>query len=199
MPHVDEHPARRFPRLAVAAVLLFGHLVATFGWPFPVDASAKLNDPRGLYPCSDHPCGCATYDQCWAGDCCCFTLAEKVAWAGANGVTVPSHVPALMAAREEKTCCPAQPTAKRADCCATAKVSCCKTESEPPKPCRVIGIFAQKCRGLKIGFGALEPARPLVDDANGLDSPLAGDRPFAHSVRFTSFTSPPPSPPPNRG
>ena len=198
MPHAGKQSERRFPRLAVAAVLLFAHLVATFGWPFPVYASGKPTDPRGAYPCSDHPCGCATYDACWAGDCCCFTLAEKIAWAGANGVAVPNHVPALMAPKPKK----AGPPPKKSVCCLADHKTCCEpepaAEPEPPKARRVIGIFAAKCRGLKLGFGALDPARPAADDSPSLECP-AGDRPAAAVVHFTSFTSPPPSPPPNLG
>lgn len=45
------------------------------------------------FPCEGCVCGCATADACWSG-CCCHSLAERWAWAKANGVTPP---PAFLA------------------------------------------------------------------------------------------------------
>lgn len=43
------------------------------------------------FPCQHRPCGCRSADQCWKR-CCCFTQAQKLAWAKRNGVTPPDFV-----------------------------------------------------------------------------------------------------------
>lgn len=104
------------------------------------------------FPCQSHPCGCQTSEQGWAGDCCCFTLEEKLAWADARGITPPEHVRPAVAARKraretDQSCC----TKKARSCCERAA----EAESAPPEPLRtgkpgvrwVAGVFAQKCRG----------------------------------------------------
>ena len=42
------------------------------------------------FPCQNCPCGCKSAEQCWAA-CCCFTPAERFAWAKKKGVTPPSY------------------------------------------------------------------------------------------------------------
>ena len=51
------------------------------------------------FPCQNRPCGCRSAEQCWK-KCCCFTNSQKVAWAKANGVSLPDYV---MAAAEKET------------------------------------------------------------------------------------------------
>ena len=75
---------RRVPLAVLAAV----HFLVASGIPLPSVAAPRKPTDRP-FPCMDRPCGCQTYDRCWAGDCCCFTMAEKLAWAKANSITPP--------------------------------------------------------------------------------------------------------------
>ena len=43
------------------------------------------------FPCAQRVCGCRSAEQCWR-KCCCFSDAEKVAWADARGVALPDFV-----------------------------------------------------------------------------------------------------------
>lgn len=131
-------------RRALAGVALMCHLFTALGFPVPA-ATHKNGAP---FPCQDHPCGCPTAEQCWAGDCCCFTLEEKLAWAEARGVEPPAHVRPMVEVRKptptpkrKKSCCDQDgphdaPTpakiAATPSCCASAlrpaKPSCCSAE-----------------------------------------------------------------------
>jgi len=79
---------------------LFSHLIVTLGFPLPVPNAAIAKDASRLFPCQNRPCGCLTADECWKGDCCCFTLEQKLAWAEANGREPPAHVRPLVEARK---------------------------------------------------------------------------------------------------
>ena len=74
---------------------------------FPIVRSATSKDTSRPYPCLDRPCGCLTYEACWAGDCCCFTLGQKLAWAEKRGIEAPAHARAKgpPEACDEKACC----------------------------------------------------------------------------------------------
>lgn len=151
--------ARRRParllRDGVVMLTLISHLFVTFGLPLPL----RCRKPgEADYPCHHRPCGCLTSEQCWKGDCCCFTLEEKLAWAEANGVEPPKHVRSLVKARscrpvspEKQSCCQeSEPSATCAECAAvasapcsdgsccqsvgTAKCSHCPAQSEPKHP-----------------------------------------------------------------
>jgi len=43
------------------------------------------------FPCAQRVCGCRSAEQCWR-KCCCFSDAEKVAWADSRGVELPEFV-----------------------------------------------------------------------------------------------------------
>lgn len=132
------------PRDAMVVLTLVSHLFVTFGFLLPAPPFAKLKDPSRPFPCQNRPCGCLTADECWKGDCCCFTLEEKLAWAEANGIEPPEHVRPLVESRkmrsalpEKRPCCSAaqhhdeqQATAPASSCCSlkmdhpTATLSC---------------------------------------------------------------------------
>lgn len=71
------------------------------------------------FPCQDRPCGCRSASQCWQ-KCCCFTNAQKVAWAKTNQVTLPA---AVIAAAEKET---------RGKC--SSKRACCQTATANRSP-----------------------------------------------------------------
>lgn len=103
------------PRATLVVLTLVSHLFATLGFPLPSPTRATSKESGRPFPCQSRPCGCRTYDECWAGDCCCFTLEEKLAWAAENGIEPPPHVRPLIEAREARL-----PHKKKSCCCSVA-------------------------------------------------------------------------------
>ena len=62
---------------AIALLTIVSQLIVAFGLPLPF--VRRTSDASVPYPCQFRPCGCASSDLCWKGDCCCFTLEEKLA------------------------------------------------------------------------------------------------------------------------
>jgi hypothetical protein len=132
-------------RHVIVTLTLVSHLMATFGFPLPASGLRKPTD--GVpYPCQSRPCGCLSSEQCWSGDCCCFTLEEKLAWAEANGIEPPEHVYQLVKAPKSpaatltaKPCCseiePVSAPSQKAlrECCevSEAAMSCCGEKWTP--------------------------------------------------------------------
>ncbi len=106
---------------------LVGQLVSSFGMPLPIAPPSK--DASIPYPCQERPCGCVSADECWAGDCCCFTLEEKLAWAEANGIEPPAHVRPAVEARK------ARRAAVKKACCCSDKKSAAKSPSGSSQTC----------------------------------------------------------------
>jgi hypothetical protein len=183
----------RFVRQFLAVVALLAQLVAATGAPVPSRVpSANNKKPGAPFPCQDHPCGCATSEQGWAGDCCCFTLEQKLDWADERGITPPAHVRPMVAARKkaEKPCC-----AK------TATASCCEREQEKARPAPsvrwVVGVFAQKCRGE--GFGGLLKLELIVvpeQEPAPRDAFEPTESVRISNSRVTRISLCPPTPPP---
>lgn len=195
---------RRTLRHVVAVAALLAQAFAATGAPVFARPGAGKSGAVP-FPCQNHPCGCATSEQGWAGDCCCFTLEEKLAWADARGVTPPEHVRPAVAARKlapksEASCC-----AKKSapSCCdrteGGAGKSCAPEHLQPAKPVIkwVAGVFAQKCRGegtaglLKLELISIPaPSAVLREVARTRDVVRAPD------PRLTSALHIPPTPPP---
>lgn len=180
-------------RVGVTGVLLFAHLVATFGWPLPSVDTGKPRDIRGLYPCASRLCGCSSYDECWAGDCCCFTLQEKVDWALRHDLNFPSNVPELLSSSGGESCCAKEHEAE----CPGDAGECCHADGQHRKPRWIVGLFAQKCKPVKLGYGMLEPTRPFDLLEIQFEAPAPGDRLIPESELATKLHAPPDSPPPN--
>jgi hypothetical protein len=132
-------------RRACAGLALVAYLTTVLGVPLPASAD---KDRRQPYPCMDHPCGCATAEQCWR-HCCCFTPEEKFAWAAAHGVAPPAYAEqpsggwhtVRLRDREagnsapEASCCAC--TRHQADRAAPARdcsenAGCCQAPAQPP-------------------------------------------------------------------
>jgi hypothetical protein len=88
----------------VTGLLLCAQFATAIGLPA---VRPKATDASRPYPCQDRPCGCLTYDECWAGDCCCFTLSQKLDWAEKKGIEAPAHAKARAKPQSgaEKSCC----------------------------------------------------------------------------------------------
>ena len=116
-------------RDVIVVLTLVSHLMLTFGFPLPAPSRKKPND--GVpYPCQSRPCGCLTSEQCWKGDCCCFTIEEKLAWAEANGVEPPEHVRPLVESRKARP-----KTPKKKSCCSESEPAPEPSVSAPPMCC----------------------------------------------------------------
>ncbi len=185
MRRVRSTPGRRL-RGALLALLLASQAVAATGMPLP---SPGVASPGVPFPCQARACGCLTATACWAGDCCCFTLEDKLLWADAQGFEPPAHVRPLVAARR---CAPAR-----------APDDCPKCAAKAKPAARVLGLTlvmgeaSQKCRGKSAaGTIALEPA--VVAVAPTLPAPSFGVA--APAARRDDSAAPlrhvPPTPPP---
>lgn len=182
------------PRHAIAVLTLAGHLLAVLGFPLPVSASNRLKDTSQPYPCQDRPCGCASADECWQGDCCCFTLEEKLAWADANGVEPPGHVRPLVESRKGR------PVARPGPACCSESEGGHRTVSPNPPVIRwVSGFFAQKCHGTgPAGLFQLEPSTAPLRPAHRPAAPrVVGIIPDRLTSPPTASQRPP-IPPPRR-
>ena len=145
---------RRSPACAMFFMLIY--LLGVSGVPLPWYESVQ---PAGLsndsFPCAKSSCGCRTAAQCWQ-NCCCHTLAQRIAWARQHGVTPPASALAAFQA-ETKRPSSARP---RLACCqqrthVAAIASNAIDASQPhqqttasPKGSIVLTIRSLKCRGL---------------------------------------------------
>jgi hypothetical protein len=212
-------PYRRM--LTVGAVV--AHLIVATGVPLPSNASAHGKPPSSPHPCQGRLCGCFTAEKCWAGDCCCYTLEQKLAWAEANGINPPAHVRQSVEARKArmsppKSCCATKNHDSRNACCNQSKGS--SSESCDALPCDtteverehnetmtdtgdslkwywVAGFFAQKCHGEgPAGLLHADPSIPPVFPAMHLLEPEPGFFVHISSPPVTHISQAPPTPPP---
>jgi hypothetical protein len=197
---------RRERRRFAASMALVAYAVATFGWPLP---AAAVKDRHRPFPCQNRPCSCLTADECWKGDCCCFTLEEKLAWAEASGIEPPAHVRPLVESRrsappQNEPCCRGtqgchEPSDHNCPAC-TAKCSEKGCENKngayQPRVRWLLGLFRQKCRGE--GPAAFQLPPTVLPNASGRILPVA--EPAGHVVsldcRVISTSDRPLTPPP---
>jgi hypothetical protein len=174
--------SRRLTQL-IALGLMVAQGLSLLGLPTLARPSSAV-----AYPCRGHQCGCATAELCWAGDCCCFTLEEKVAWAEREGVEPPEFVSSLLQYRKV--------TPKPKSCCSAKAKTCC-TEDEPLTVEFVLTIQARKCRGQGPGETlTLDPC--VIPTWLTAPMPLAMPKAFPKPVSLQpdGLRQSPPSPPP---
>jgi len=153
-------------RAIVVLLLVCSHLVSAVGLPLPCPSAGGTHDGAIVYPCQNHLCGCITAAQCWAGDCCCSTLEEKLLWADEQCIDPPDHVRPLVESRKTKS----KSIAADHACCATDN-NCPSTDqaTSPIKVRWVVGLFAAKCRGdSSESILATDPAIMTNDNALSL-------------------------------
>lgn len=155
--------SRRSRRLWTA-VALAAYLFAIVGFPVPLPA--KKRDARAPFPCQDHHCGCHSAEQCWQS-CCCFTPAQRLAWAKKHNVQIPADV------RTAMLCQSSDDHAASAGCCAhdddhdhdvaSAPHACqnCREPQPAGKVGWVFGFQAQKCQGITMLWVAVGATLPL--------------------------------------
>jgi hypothetical protein len=138
------------PRRLCTGLVLGAYLATALGFPLSISPRKESSQP---FPCQDHPCGCRTAEACWR-QCCCFSPAQRFAWARAHDVEPPSYAeqPGEMGwqtvrlrdqengqgeRRGRADCCPgheADPLAASARACCSAessRKSCCASQPAP--------------------------------------------------------------------
>jgi hypothetical protein len=143
---------RSAARRAFTSVALVSFLLSTVGLPLP---ALTTKDPSEPFPCQNHPCGCRSAEECWR-HCCCFTAAERWAWARANHVEPPSYAerPASEAAGPTPCCAHHEHPMTDAE---PKAASCCTTAGIPPSPLGGEGM-------------GVSPAWPFVEKLSYCDS-----------------------------
>lgn len=159
--------------------MIAAYVLVAAGIPLPaIREPAKSGE---LFPCASSGCGCDSAEKCWQ-NCCCHTLAERLAWAEKNGVTPPAFALAdakqagldadgrLLAAKvvnvamSTKSCC----RTKR-DCCkssAPKKHTCCSSHEESKEHDAanfVVAYRALGCNGQSLNWLAAVPTLISVD------------------------------------
>lgn len=155
--------------------------IASVGVPLP-DTVKK--DLREWFPCMNCGCGCVNAETCWR-KCCCYSVAEKLAWARENGVTPPQY---LVAMADEQAVTSATPDLSRLKPCCRARVlasletsgkktgratwdpsaessAATRHRTEVASPNRstdpgIIALRALQCRGHWMSIGLLPPSIP---------------------------------------
>ena len=194
-------------RRCAASLLLVAYAVTAAGVPLPTGHVVRKTDE--MYPCAHCACGCASAEQCWRS-CCCHTLAERMAWARANGVRPPdfaiaearqARIEVSWLVRPVKACCARDLVAGTPKCCQAGK-SCCG-HKQSPEPAqnkeeskKVIGWKALNCQGHSSDWAAAAPtlisANVTMTERVALPvwmGPLS-------SEKATSVAAPPTPPPP---
>lgn len=138
-----QHLLRRVTARRLTACVLLAVLVwMLFPVTYKASPAGSEKDPSTPFPCQNRPCGCRTAEQCWK-KCCCFTNAQKLAWAKSRGVKPPEYV--VAAARAES-----KPNAT-SQCCCHAQAKCCDSNRPPEKPPvggLVVSLGALQCHGV---------------------------------------------------
>lgn len=212
---------RNYGRRLIGLAILLS--VCASAIPLPMSLiSSPHKDRTTLFPCHDRPCGCGSATDCWK-QCCCFTNAEKVAWARTNGVTPPKHV--IEAAEAEsarsvglaangscRRCAESQSCEGIDDCCESDgdPESCPSPRCERRRPIVrnrstsgssprfVISTELMKCRGAGLFWNSLPWAVVPVPDVPAFSAgPPSWDRP--HSQFAAWLSAEPPEPPPRLG
>jgi hypothetical protein len=200
------HLTKTRARGAFAAVTLVGHLFAVIGFPLPSVRSSQVPNDVVQYPCASRGCGCGSADECWKGDCCCFTLEEKLAWADERGIEPPAHVRPMVEARKNRASSHGtRPT--KTDCCAKenehqdAEGDCpeCRRNaaSKSASLTWTVGPMTAKCQGLGAAPGAAFPPATVQDRVSSTiiaDQCIGTILPTSQRVISSIFS--PPTPPP---
>lgn len=194
---------RRMQHRLIAAVVAIAALIGSLPLQVSVGPAKDLSKP---FPCQHRACGCRSAEQC-ARQCCCFTPAQKRAWATQHGVTL-ADAPQPAAAVDRRSCCH-RPTAaprtsvvdRRTDArCATHRQNIGPTAG---RPARAAGRFqlqvtaeSRHCQGLPplwTTLGDLSPPEPPVTAKPLM---LICGRMDSHSESIPDASVPPPIPPP---
>jgi hypothetical protein len=132
----------------ICLLIVLGICGSTIPLPNGQRAEKDLSEP---FPCQHRACGCQSATQCWK-TCCCFTNAQKVAWAEQHRIKLPKFV-LVAAAREatqhelcSKSCCKKAARAPGAPTPDAPKTASVKVV-EPAGAQYVIAVLVEECQG----------------------------------------------------
>lgn len=187
------HPHRwGLTRRSTAYLLLFAMVGMLFPLHFHVKPSGIEKDDSTPFPCQNRPCGCRTAQQCWK-KCCCFTNAQKVAWAKTHRVRVPEFVVAAAKAETQK-----RRTCKA--CCQHQIASNTVRESDAKRPSKAslfVALDQMRCEGVEITVGgALICLPPAMDAYRIAETTVLVDRIIFPEGHLSPVWREPPTPPP---
>lgn len=183
-------------------LLLVTHLAVAVGAPIP---AIGLISSGERFPCESHGCGCATAQRCWQ-QCCCYTTAQKLAWARANNVQPPDELEAD-APQPTKT-----QSARRACCSTSQQPATCEPTPRKPSACEApaeevdatpeteftwqLALQAQRCRGQAGTWLHAEPSLlPPTIEISTIEAPCV-ERLVLFPESVASRAIVPPVPPP---
>ena len=165
----------------------------------PLNSLGK--DTSAPFPCQTRACGCQSAKQCWK-KCCCFTNAQKVAWAKANRVKLPTFVVAAakreaeVAPQTAEVCCLEHVRQKDEAPAEPSRPEVVRSDS-PPRVRIVIGLEALQCSGVEqTGAGVLisiQPPQLMTVVISNLG--LGEVTPLCDSPRTPCLPEPPTPPP----
>jgi hypothetical protein len=138
----------------VAAVVVFALASLGVSW-----TAAPRKDRSVPFPCMDRACGCHDAARC-KKHCCCFSDAEKLAWAARYGVDPAPFVSEMACLstppRQQRSCCDVRQ--RRAD-----TVSSAGRSPDSSRALRLVSIAAERqCQGLSQLWSVLAAALPSV-------------------------------------
>ena len=151
-----------------------------------------LSEP---FPCQHRACGCRSASQCWKR-CCCFSAAQKLAWARINQVRLPDSVVASAKAEEP----PQKP--QSSGCC--HKASSGKKGTAAPAPetktqdstIYVVAMLAQQCQGHHWYWNALPwTILPAISVVERTPPPAQARLELTSEKRLVANQQPPVPPP----
>jgi len=183
----------------IVGLALVGYLPHALMLPLPVGPSKDRSRP---YPCQDRRCGCRSAEECWRS-CCCFSPADKRAWAEKHGVEAPVLAPMSAPGgwnkprQCESALAVANPPASPCSCCQP------RGEPDPPPPSAPepsitwwVAVEAQHCQGESDASPQTRPSLPPPSRVTWLLD-LAPHGPVqTHSLLAYTSTHRPPVPPP---
>ena len=176
VPHFNDW---RSSRRLTALVLLVTSVLMIFPFVLPVtpreiDSATDSKDLSEPFPCQSRACGCRSAKQCWK-KCCCFTNAQKLAWAKANRVQPPAFVVEAAQQEASQEAVASQSAVRKSQACCTTTGSChaepgqAKASATLPDTSRnsrsksqfVVGVQALQCQGIDQSlFGQLISIQP---------------------------------------
>lgn len=175
--------------LGLLVLVSWMHAVSPANWLI----AAPLPVPLGSFPCAGHACGCLTAEQCW-DHCCCYSVAERVAWAEQQHVSAPVNLRTL-AAGEQKSCC----AARHHDDVAPGPRSTFdqQTKDVPESPTCCTSISPARCHGIfhTLNGGVIAPTPAREPESIATVTPPS-TRVDLRCQSPTSLSLPPAPPPP---
>ncbi len=179
------------PRL-VSLSVLFGIFCSLAPFAVGQQSEKDLSEP---FPCQHRACGCRSATQCWKR-CCCFSNAQKLAWARVNDVQPPEYV--IQSAERESSpakcdssgCCHLPTSAKKSAAVPTTQVG------QPDQTVYVVAFLAHQCQGHHWYWNSLPwTILPPVAVLNDLPHRAHGKLALA-SEKLLIASQQPPVPPP---